>query len=193
MSMFLVPGGKRHRDPIPMGIIEELGLLKMDFLGLRNLTVIRDALEMIEANHGVRIDFSKMEFDDAKVYELISSGNTLGVFQLESSGMLQFMMNLRPDCFEDIVAGISLYRPGPMASIPTYIENKKNPQNIKYIHKCLEPILSVTYGCMVSGTGHADSAGLADILMVERPLPGNEQEKGCNGAGKAVLYIRKGR
>jgi DNA polymerase-3 subunit alpha len=133
----------------PMGIIEELGLLKMDFLGLRNLTVIRDALEMIEANHGVRIDFSKMEFDDEKVYELISNGNTLGVFQLESSGMRQFMMNLRPDCFEDIVAGISLYRPGPMASIPTYIENKKNPQNIKYIHKSLEPILSVTYGCMV--------------------------------------------
>ena len=132
-----------------MGTIEELGLLKMDFLGLRNLTVIRDALKMIEANHGVKIDFSKMDYDDPAVYELISSGNTLGVFQLESSGMRQFMMNLRPDCFEDIVAGISLYRPGPMASIPTYIENKKKPQHIKYIHKSLEPILSVTYGCMV--------------------------------------------
>ncbi len=132
-----------------MGTIEELGLLKMDFLGLRNLTVIRDALEMIEANRGIKIDFSKMEYDDPKVYELISSGNTLGVFQLESSGMRQFMMNLRPDCFEDIVAGISLYRPGPMASIPTYIENKKNPQKVKYVDKSLEPILSVTYGCMV--------------------------------------------
>ncbi len=132
-----------------MGTIEELGLLKMDFLGLRNLTVIRDALAMIEANHGVKIDFSKMDYDDPAVYELISSGNTLGVFQLESSGMRQFMMNLRPDCFEDVVAGISLYRPGPMASIPTYIENKKNTKHIKYIDKSLEPILSVTYGCMV--------------------------------------------
>ncbi len=133
----------------PMGTIEELGLLKMDFLGLRNLTVIRDALEMIESGHGVKIDFSKMEYDDPKVYELISSGNTLGVFQLESPGMRQFMMNLKPDCFEDIVAGISLYRPGPMASIPTYIENKSNPDNIKYVHESLRPILSVTYGCMV--------------------------------------------
>lgn len=133
----------------PMGVIEELGLLKMDFLGLRNLTVIRDALEMIEKNHGVKIDFSKMGYDDPKAYELISSGNTLGVFQLESSGMRQFMMNLKPDCFEDIVAGISLYRPGPMASIPTYIENKNNHKNIKYIHESLRPILSVTYGCMV--------------------------------------------
>ncbi|HPO04222.1 MAG TPA: DNA polymerase III subunit alpha [Bacillota bacterium] len=132
-----------------MGTIEELGLLKMDFLGLRNLTVIRDALEMIDADHGIKIDFSDMEYDDPAVYELISSGNTLGVFQLESSGMRQFMMNLRPDCFEDIVAGISLFRPGPMASIPDYIENKKNPGGIRYIHKSLEPILSVTYGCMV--------------------------------------------
>jgi DNA polymerase-3 subunit alpha len=132
-----------------MGTIEELGLLKMDFLGLRNLTVIRDALELIKDNYGIDIDFSKMDFDDPKVYELISSGETLGVFQLESSGMRQFMKNLRPDCFEDIVAGIALYRPGPMQSIPTYIENKKNPSKIEYIHKSLEPILSVTYGCIV--------------------------------------------
>ncbi len=132
-----------------MTTIEELGLLKMDFLGLRNLTVIRDALEMIEENHGVTIDFSRMEYDDPKVYKLISGGNTMGVFQLESPGMRQFMKNLKPDCFEDIVAGISLYRPGPMQSIPTYIENKKNPDRITYIHPSLEPILSVTYGCMV--------------------------------------------
>ena len=132
-----------------MGTIEELGLLKMDFLGLRTLTIIRDALEMIEKNHGVVINFSSMDYEDPVVYELISSGNTMGVFQLESSGMKQFMKNLHPDCFEDIVAGISLYRPGPMASIPTYIENKKNPAAIHYIDKSLEPILSVTYGCMV--------------------------------------------
>ena len=133
----------------PMTTIEELGLLKMDFLGLRNLTVIRDALDLIEENHGIRLDLSKMEYDDPKVYELISAGNTQGVFQLESGGMTQFMKNLKPDCFEDIVAGISLYRPGPMNSIPIYIENKKNPATIQYLHECLEPILSVTYGCLV--------------------------------------------
>ncbi|MBF8983346.1 DNA polymerase III subunit alpha [Lutibacter sp. B2] len=132
-----------------MGTLEELGLLKMDFLGLRNLTVIRDALSNIEKNHGVKIEFSKMDYDDANTYELISKGDTLGVFQLESSGMRQFMKELRPDCFEDIVAGISLYRPGPMDSIPKYIENKKTPEKIQYLHPTLEKILNVTYGCLV--------------------------------------------
>ena len=132
-----------------MTTIEELGLLKMDFLGLRNLTIIRDALEMIEANHGVKIDFSSMEYDDPEVYDMIARGNTQGIFQLESGGMTQFMKNLKPDCFEDIVAGISLYRPGPMASIPAYIDNKKHPEHISYIHESLKPILSVTYGCLV--------------------------------------------
>ena len=133
----------------PMTTIEELGLLKMDFLGLRNLTVIRDALELIKTDHGVEIDFSKMGYDDPGVYEMIAQGNTQGVFQLESQGMTQFMKNLRPNCFEDIVAGISLYRPGPMDSIPKYIENKKNPEKIKYVHPALAPILDVTYGCLV--------------------------------------------
>lgn len=132
-----------------MTTIEELGLLKMDFLGLRNLTVIRDALDMIERNHGVRIDFSSMGYDDPAVYKLISDGNTKGVFQLESGGMTDFMKNLKPSCFEDIVAGIALYRPGPMDSIPKYIENKKHPENIKYVDKHLEPILGVTYGCLI--------------------------------------------
>ncbi len=132
-----------------MTTIEELGLLKMDFLGLRTLTVIRDAVNMARENHGAEIDFSNMTFDDPKVFELISSGNTAGVFQLESAGMTQFMKNLKPDCLEDVVAGISLYRPGPMASIPTYIENKKNPGGIVYLHESLAPILSVTYGCLV--------------------------------------------
>ena len=132
-----------------MVTIEELGLLKMDFLGLRNLTIIRDALKMIEDNHGVKIDFSRMEYDDPAVYETISAGNTMGIFQLESGGMTAFMKNLKPDCFEDIIAGIALYRPGPMASIPTYIENKKNPAHVSYIHEALRPILDVTYGCMV--------------------------------------------
>ncbi|SHH18079.1 DNA-directed DNA polymerase III (polc) [Tepidibacter thalassicus DSM 15285] len=132
-----------------MTILEELGLLKMDFLGLRTLTVIRNAIELIYKNHGIKIDFSKIDYDDPKVYELLSSGNTLGVFQLESAGMRQFMKELKPDNFEDIIAGISLYRPGPMDSIPAYIKNKNNPQDIKYIHPKLEPILNVTYGCLV--------------------------------------------
>ncbi|MDO4176145.1 MAG: DNA polymerase III subunit alpha, partial [Bacillota bacterium] len=132
-----------------MTTIEELGLLKMDFLGLRNLTIIRDALEMIEENHGVKLDFSKMDYDDPAVYSTISKGNTQGIFQLESGGMTSFMKNLKPDCFEDIVAGIALYRPGPMDSIPTYIDNKKNPSHVSYVDDSLKPILDVTYGCMV--------------------------------------------
>ena len=132
-----------------MTTIEELGLLKMDFLGLRNLTVIRDALRMIEENHGVKIDFSKLGYDDPEVYKMIADGNTKGIFQLESGGMTDFMKNLKPTCFEDIVAGIALYRPGPMDSIPKYIENKKHPENIRYTDPHLKPILDVTYGCLI--------------------------------------------
>ncbi|MBQ3422435.1 MAG: DNA polymerase III subunit alpha, partial [Romboutsia sp.] len=143
----------KHQESITtqftMTTLEELGLLKMDFLGLRTLTVIRDALDLIEKNHNRKIDFSKTDYDDPKVYELLSSGNTAGVFQLESAGMKSFMKQLKPDNFEDIVAGISLYRPGPMDSIPTYIENKNNPQNVKYLHEKLKPIMEVTYGCLV--------------------------------------------
>lgn len=133
----------------PKDTVEELGLLKMDFLGLRNLTVIQNALDFIEEGHGVKIDFSSMDMDDPDVYNMIAQGNTQGVFQLESSNMTEFMRRLKPDCFEDIEAGISLYRPGPMDSIPTYIENKKNPEKITYLHPMLEPILRETYGCLV--------------------------------------------
>lgn len=148
----------KHQDSITtqftMTTLEELGLLKMDFLGLRTLTVIRDTLDLIEKNREVKgyteyIDFSKMEYDDKKVFDTLSSGNTLGVFQLESSGMRNFMKQLKPNSFEDIVAGISLFRPGPMDSIPTYIENKNNPEKVTYIHEKLRPILEVTYGCLV--------------------------------------------
>ncbi len=143
----------KHQESIStqftMTTLEELGLLKMDFLGLRTLTVIRDALDLIENKYGKRIDFSSMDYDDPKVYELLSSGNTLGVFQLESAGMRSFMKQLKPSNFEDIVAGISLYRPGPMDSIPTYIENKHNPDKITYIHESLRPIMEVSYGCLV--------------------------------------------
>ena len=133
----------------PMAILEKLGLLKVDFLGLRTLTVIQDAIELVRKNHGVNVDFDSMTMDDKKVYKTISDGKTLGIFQLESPGMTRFIMELQPDNLEDIIAGIALYRPGPMDQIPRYIENKKNPKKVQYLHPILEPILDVTYGCMV--------------------------------------------
>ncbi len=111
-----------------MGILEELGLLKMDFLGLRTLTVIRDAVNLIYENYNKKIDIDNLDMDDPNVYKLIGEGKTSGVFQLESSGMTQFMKELKPASLEDIIAGISLYRPGPMDQIPRYIRNKNNPR-----------------------------------------------------------------
>ncbi len=132
-----------------MTTLEELGLLKMDFLGLRTLTVMDDAVKMIKENRGVDIDLDNIDFNDKSVYDMIGEGKTAGVFQLESAGMTSFMKDLKPDCFEDIIAGISLYRPGPMAEIPRYIEGKRNRENVKYDHEQLEDILNVTYGVMV--------------------------------------------
>ncbi|ACL75813.1 DNA polymerase III subunit alpha [Ruminiclostridium cellulolyticum] len=129
--------------------LEELGLLKMDFLGLRTLTVIRDAVDLVEQGHGRKIDIQQIDFDDKDVYKMIGEGRTVGVFQLESAGMTQFMKELQPTSLEDIIAGISLYRPGPMDQIPRYIRNKNNPKHIRYHHPMLEKILDVTYGCMV--------------------------------------------
>ncbi|MBE7057502.1 MAG: DNA polymerase III subunit alpha [Ruminococcaceae bacterium] len=133
----------------PMAILEKLGLLKVDFLGLRTLTVIQDAVELVYKNHGIKVNFDTMPMDDKNVYKTISDGKTLGIFQLESPGMTHFIMELQPDNLEDIIAGIALYRPGPMDQIPRYIENKKNPDKVQYLHPILEPILNVTYGCMV--------------------------------------------
>ena len=132
-----------------MTTLEELGLLKMDFLGLRTLTVINDAVKMVEENRGIVLDLDKIDFDDQEVYKMIGEGKTAGVFQLESPGMTSFMKELKPDSLEDIIAGISLYRPGPMAEIPNYIEGKKNPDRIKYVTPELEDILDVTYGVIV--------------------------------------------
>ena len=134
----------------PMTTLEELGLLKMDFLGLRTLTVLRDALAFIRETHdGNAPDLDHLPFTDPAVYRMIARAETDGVFQLESSGMRQFLLQLRPDCFEDLIAGISLFRPGPMEQIPRYIRGKHNPSSVKYAHPLLEPILSNTYGCMV--------------------------------------------
>jgi len=128
-----------------MTTLEELGLLKMDFLGLRNLTIIQDTIDAIDED----IDINTIPYDDKAVFEMISAGDTDGVFQLESAGMKSFMRQLRPDSLEDIIAGISLFRPGPMDSIPRYIANKKNPESVTYKHPALEPILKMTYGCVV--------------------------------------------
>jgi len=133
----------------PMGTVEELGLLKMDFLGLRTLTVIRFAIEEIKRSKGITIDSYKWDYNDPKVYDMISAGKTAGVFQIESTGMTSFMKELQPENIEDLTAGISLYRPGPMDFIPQYIKGKNNPDKISYMHKSLEPILKTTYGCMV--------------------------------------------
>ncbi len=132
----------------PMGTIERLGLLKMDFLGLRTLTVIRDTLDMLRAQ-GIDMKPEDIPRDDPAVYEMISAGDTDGVFQLEGGGMRTFLTNMKPTCFEDIIAAISLYRPGPMESIPRYIQGKQNPSSIHYETEKLRPILDVTYGCMV--------------------------------------------
>lgn len=132
-----------------MTTIERLGLLKMDFLGLRTLTVIQDAVMHIKQAHGADVNIENLDMDDAAVYEMISRGETDGVFQLESGGMKQFMKELKPTSIEDIIAGISLYRPGPMDSIPMYVANKNNPSMVKYKHPMLEHILNMTYGCIV--------------------------------------------
>ena len=131
-----------------MTILEELGLLKMDFLGLRTLTVIEDAKKLVKQNRGIDVEFDP-NMNDPKVYKLWGEGKSVGIFQFESAGMTNFMKELKPDSLEDIIAGVSLYRPGPMDQIPRYIKNKLDPEHAEYTHPALEPILKVTYGCMV--------------------------------------------
>ena len=131
-----------------MTTLEELGLLKMDFLGLRTLTVIQDTKDLVKQNRGIEVEFDK-NMDDPKVYKQWQDGTSVGIFQFESQGMTNFMKELKPDCLEDIIAGVSLYRPGPMDQIPRYIANKKDPDHAVYTHERLKPILNVTYGCMV--------------------------------------------
>ena len=131
-----------------MGVLESLGLLKMDFLGLRNLTVIKECSDYIRLTNP-DFDINKIPLDDEEVFRMLANGHTQGVFQFESAGMKSVLMRLVPITLEDLIAVISLYRPGPMASIPTYIENRHNPNKVKYKHPLLEDILDVTYGCIV--------------------------------------------
>ncbi len=132
-----------------MTTVERLGLLKMDFLGLRTLTVIRDAVNEVKRGRGIDIDIDNIDLNDRETYAMIARGETDGLFQLESGGMKQFLRELVPTTLEDIIAGISLYRPGPMESIPTYVANRHNPALVRYKHPALEPILDMTYGCIV--------------------------------------------
>jgi len=148
-----VPLSRGSEDSITtqynMTTIEELGLLKMDFLGLRTLTVIQNAVKHVKESHGIDIDIDAIDFNDKEVYELISAGKTEGIFQLESPGMRSFMKELKPANIEDVIAGISLYRPGPMDFIPLYIKGKEHPNDVTYDHPALEKILAPTYGCIV--------------------------------------------
>ncbi len=129
--------------------VERIGLLKIDFLGLRTLTVMRDSAEMILDNHGISIDYDRLPMDDAEVFRMIGEGRTEAMFQLESPGMTSFLQELRPTSLEDIIAGISMYRPGPMEQIPRYVAARHDSAAIRYDHPLLEPILDVTYGCVV--------------------------------------------
>lgn len=133
----------------PMGTLEELGLLKMDFLGLRTLTMMQEATKLIFESFGRRIDLSNLPLEDEATYLLLSSGDTAGVFQLESPGMRDILQKLRPNTFEDIIAVVALYRPGPMEQIPAFIQSKHSKNSINYLHPDLEPILKETYGVMV--------------------------------------------
>ena len=195
-----------------MTTLEELGLLKMDFLGLRTLTVLQNALAMIKKNYDVDIDLKKIDYDDKKVYEFISTGKTDAVFQLESAGMQSFMKRLKPENLEDIIAGISLYRPGPMDFIPKYIAGKNNKDRVSYDTPQLISILEPTYGCIVyqeqvmqivrdlagytmggsDEVRRAMSKKKAHIMEMERKnfVYGNEEKdiKGCinNGIGEDV-------
>ncbi len=142
-------GDKGILTQYPMNILEKLGLLKVDFLGLRNLTVIRDAVKMVENTTGEKIDIESIPLDDKETYELISRGETDGVFQLESRGMQSFLRRMKPDKFEDIIMAISMYRPGPMDQIPLYLAVREDSSKIRYKHELLKPILEETSGMIV--------------------------------------------
>ena len=133
----------------PMLLIEELGLLKMDFLGLRTLTVIHDTVEAVRDGRGVSLDIDAIDLNDPDVYKMICEGDTVAIFQLESAGMTQFMKEMQPSVIEDLIVGGALFRPGPMQSIPRYVESKRNHGAVRYDHPMLEPILNATYGCIV--------------------------------------------
>lgn len=176
--------------------VEELGLLKMDFLGLRTLTDISKTLAIIKRNTGKDIDMYDTDYSDENVYKLISSGDTDAVFQLESGGMKNLMRRLQPTNIEDIIAGISLFRPGPMDSIDDYIAAKKDIANVKYVHELIKPILEPTYGCIVYQEQVMQivqvlagfSLGQADII---RRAMGKKDKETMAKQEKDFIYGRK--
>ena len=149
VPLFKNPSTNDITTQIEMNSLEEMGLLKMDFLGLRNLTVIHKTIKMINHNHNISINIDNIDLCDQEVYQLFASGNTIGIFQFESRGMRDYLKKLNPSSIEDLIAMNSLYRPGPMANIPEFIDRKNNNKSIKYLHPDLEPILKETYGIIV--------------------------------------------
>jgi DNA polymerase-3 subunit alpha len=143
------PGREAVITQYDMKAVGDIGLLKIDFLGLQNLDIIATCLRLLKENRGLEIDLEHLPFDDAKTYELISGGDTHGVFQLEGAGMRRMLMDMRPQSFEDVSAAIALFRPGPMVNIPAYVARKQGREPIEYMHERLEPILRETYGVMI--------------------------------------------
>ena len=149
----LVPLYRDPRSDMPvtqfnMKSVEKVGLVKFDFLGLKTLTVIQRAVQLL-ARRDIHVDIDSIPLDDERTFELLTRGDTVGVFQLESSGMRDVLKGLKPDRFEDIIAVVALYRPGPMENIPLYISRKHGQEEVKYMHPLLEPILDETYGIMI--------------------------------------------
>ncbi len=177
--------------------IEEAGMLKMDFLGLKTLTIMRDAIDLIQKNHGVLIDLDKIPIDDKKTYELYQKGNTIGTFQFESEGMQMYLRDLKPTNIEDLIAMNALYRPGPMDFIPTYINRKHGKETTEYPHELLEPILNYTFGIMVYQEQIMQTAqvmanyslGGADLLR--RAMGKKDKEKMAKEKDKFVEGAKK--
>jgi len=149
VPLYQAPNSDDRITQVEMNSLEELGLLKVDFLGLRNLTVIAKAVQMIRDNHGIQVNIDKINLEEDKVYQLFADGNTVGVFQFESKGMREYLLQLIPTCLRDLIAMNALYRPGPMGNIPEFIARKHGQNKIEYIHTDLEPILKETYGIIV--------------------------------------------
>ena len=186
--------GRNHCHPVCHDTLEELGLLKMDFLGLRTLTVINNAVKNVKKNYGISLDMQKIDYNDQKVLDSLGTGRTDGVFQLESSGMKGFMKELKPENLEDLIAGISLYRPGPMDFIPRYLKGKNDKASIAYECPQLEPILAPTYGCIVyqEQVMQIVQKLAGYTLAVQTGAPCHVKEEGsCHAAGTPELCIWK--
>jgi DNA polymerase-3 subunit alpha len=171
-----------------MDDVAKLGLLKMDFLGLRNLDVIEAALELIEKSHGVRVDMTTLPLDDAKTYEMLQRGDATGVFQFESGGMRDALREVGPTQFEDLIAIVALYRPGPMQFIPTYARNKRNPQAVVYDHEALRPILESTYGVTIYQEQYM---AIARRLAGFTPAQADDLRKAIGKKDKALMASLK--